>query len=1273
MKRELQLETQLAKAKAEEKIYHEAMLNEARDTSTKEPACPPLPTEVKGQQTRPLRTNLEPQSRGLPQTALNPDVSEWTTRTKPDPSRYERRSEASSEIAENFLRNVVDLQQQQQHQTQQMFQTQQYRDQQFQQLISHHQEMSLSMSLPDVQVPTFNGDPIDYCYFVRSFQNLIETKTSSDSARLFYLVQYTSGEVQDLMRSCLSMKPQEGYKEATRLLKEKYGQNYKIATTYVDRLVQFPIIKAEDGHALQQFSVLLISCKNTLKEIGYLGKVENPDCLLKIIGKLPFALRLKWRDLADDITSNKSREITFDDVVKFVEKRARALNHPIFGKLNNDSNRSKLNKLQDPKLQDPKTRFNFGVDYRPNESKVKCMMCEGDHILPRCNRFKSESLDGRLKFVRKKGLCYNCLFQGHMVNSCPKNSFCKVTGCQSKHSTFLHPRSYNHDRRDFHSNERYVNSSPIHPREEENDNTNSANDNAQSGCVNATKTSSDVNGAGVIITGLPIVPVKVKCAGSSRTVTTYAFLDAGSNTTFCTEELLKQLGVKGKRTTVSLTTLQNEDNPIDCNTIGLDVFDLNENHMVEIPTVFSTTRLPVSKVSIPLQEDVDKWDHLEGIHLPINLNAEISLLIGNDVPRALEPKQFKECQGNGPYAVRTIFGWTINGPLGRNARTGSHANFIRSDHGLNQQFQKFCNMEFNDTFIDNKFEMSIEDARALEMMESSIQLKSGHYEIALPWKTSSPCLPNNRSVAEHRLELLKRRFARNPALCFKYFDFMDDLLNKGYARTVPTTSIDYPQHPLWYLPHHPVLNPNKPDKVRVVFDCASVFHGSSLNTQLLQGPDLTNNLVGVLTRFREEPVAMMADVESMFHQVNVSPRDYDALRFLWWPGNDLSKEPQEFQMLVHLFGATSSPCCANFALRRTAHDNLDDFDISVIETVKRNFYVDDCLKSVADDEKGITMASDVTQLLARGGFHLTKWVSNSTKVLESIPESERSGSVKNLNFDQPAVERALGVKWDIVTDEFGFKVTIKEKPLTRRGILSIVSSVYDPLGFTAPVLLVAKILMQDLCRSNLAWDDSLESRHAVRWNLWLNELPKIQRLSVGRCVKPPSAERIVSTQLHNFADASQSGYGAVSYLRFKDVNDNIHCSFVMGKSRVAPIKETTIPRLELSAAVVATRLERMIRNESDIKIDRSIFWTDSTCVLSYLTSTSKRFKTFVANRVSTIRETSSPSQWRYVNSAQNPADDASRGLSAEALLKNQRWLRGPEFLWKSEDRLATSY
>ena len=421
-----------------------------------------------------------------------------------------------------------------------------------------------------------------------------------------------------------------------------------------------------------------------------------------------------------------------------------------------------------------------------------------------------------------------------------------------------------------------------------------------------------------------------------------------------------------------------------------------------------------------------------------------------------------------------------------------------------------------------------------------------------------------------------------------------------------------------------MFNPNKPDKLRVVFDCAAVYHGTSLNDQL--GPDLTNSLVGVFLRFRENPVALMADIEAMFHQVRITPNDYDALRYLWWPNNDLNVKPDEYQMLVHLFGATSSPSYANFALRKTADDNANDFDPSISDIVKKKFYVDDCLKSVPDDQEGVKVAKKLPELLSRGGFHLTKWASNSAVVIESIPESERAGGVKDLNFSQPTIQRALGTHWDVVTDEITFKVTIKEKPPTRRGLLSIVSSIYDPLGLVAPFVLPAKILLQELCRDNLSWDDPITERHLMHWSVWIGELPKIHNFRVPRCIKPATLKEIASSQLHTFADASERGYGAVSYIRFEDMSGKIHCSFMIAKSRVAPLKKTTIPRMELLAAVCAARLDKLVRKESDLDLKSSLLWTDSTCVLGYLNNTTKRYQTFVANRVATIRETTESTQ-----------------------------------------------
>ena len=181
---------------------------------------------------------------------------------------------------------------------------------------------------------------------------------------------------------------------------------------------------------------------------------------------------------------------------------------------------------------------------------------------------------------------------------------------------------------------------------------------------------------------------------------------------------------------------------------------------------------------------------------------------------------------------------------------------------------------------------------------------------------------------------------------------MNDYLSKGHAAKLNSDELLPTKGKfVWYLPHYPVFHPRKPGKVRVVFDCAAKFLGVSLNDMLLQGPDLNNNLIGVLMRFREEPVAIVADIESMFHQVRLDPEDCDALRFLWWPSGDLSQSLEEYKMVVHVFGATSSPSCTGFCLLKTAEGNQNEFPAGVVRTVRRNFYVDDCLKSLKTSQE----------------------------------------------------------------------------------------------------------------------------------------------------------------------------------------------------------------------------------------------------------------------------------------------------------------------------------
>jgi len=215
---------------------------------------------------------------------------------------------------------------------------------------------------------------------------------------------------------------------------------------------------------------------------------------------------------------------------------------------------------------------------------------------------------------------------------------------------------------------------------------------------------------------------------------------------------------------------------------------------------------------------------------------------------------------------------------------------------------------------------------------------------------------------------------------------------------VPQSELQRSDGAVWYLPHHGVTSEHKPGKLRVVFDCAAKFKKVSLNECMLQGPDLTNKLIGVLMRFRQDSIALMADIESLFHQVRVTPQDCDVLRFLWWPRGDLCQEPEEYRMTVHLFGGVWSPSCASYALRRTAEDNRSEFSEEIVGCVHRDFYVDDFVKSVSSQQVAIHIVEELMEMLRRGGFHLTKWISNDRTVMQTISESERAKVVKGLDL-----------------------------------------------------------------------------------------------------------------------------------------------------------------------------------------------------------------------------------------------------------------------------------
>jgi hypothetical protein len=552
--------------------------------------------------------------------------------------------------------------------------------------------------------------------------------------------------------------------------------------------------------------------------------------------------------------------------------------------------------------------------------------------------------------------------------------------------------------------------------------------------------------------------------------------------------------------------------------------------------------------------------------------------------------------------------------------------------------------------------MSVNDQEALTMMRNSIVYRGGHYEVALPWKKNAGTLPDNRRTAEARLWQLRRRFRSSAQLEAKYTDAIDEYLKRGYAEPVPDNV--KPGARTWYLPHHPVLHPAKPNKIRVVFDCASLTNGCSLNQQLLSGPDLVNSMLGVLWRFRWQPVAVVSDIEAMFHQVRVPEHDRDALRFLWWSQPDKSSSPEEFRMCVHLFGATSSPSCASFALQQTIDDNAGDFPSIVSKIARSSFYVDDCLVSYANETDAVEISKQLKEMLLRGGFNLTKWVSNRATVTQQLSDTLEEQPISAFPLEQ----QVLGIIWNLKDDHLRLRLPPLPENLSKRSLLSFLATIYDPMGLAAPVVLVVKLLFQRLCVEKVPWDDSLTAGHLEVWRKWSNSVHLLAELSIPRCFSTESMHAIHAMHLHVFSDACESGYGAAVYLSLSTSGSATSLHFLYGKSRVAPNKPVSIPRLELAAAALAAKMASLVREELCLTKFPVTYWTDSLIVLHSIKNDSKRFPAYVTNRLCVIRSLSEPVDWRYVPSKFNPADLASRGVQANDRRRLRIWLKGPDFL-----------
>ncbi|XP_049896027.1 uncharacterized protein LOC126387557 [Epinephelus moara] len=517
-------------------------------------------------------------------------------------------------------------------------------------LLVHQQSLS---SMPKKEIQVFDGDPLQYQMFIKSFEHSIESKNQSHKDCLYYLEQYTRGQPRELVRSCLHMAPDRGFRKAKSLLQEHFGNEHKIATAYMERALSWSSIKADDTKALQAYTLFLRGCCNTMEDINYMHELDMPSNMLIVIKKLPYRLRDIWRTMACNFQEEHNQRATFKNMVDFLEKQVKILTHPIFGDIKDTPTVSKdvrKSKSQPyPKLKgsifattvtDAEKKNDKGTKEKESLSAAvkNCLFCGGGHALEMCSQLEMRTHNEKIAYLKENGVCFGCLCKGHISKDCRKRLSCNI--CGLKHPSMLH----------------------IHQRRSEMEGQADVKKVTKPSAVASVQTSG-LTGAGEDNCKLSIVPVQVKARKGNLTVHTYAFLDPGSNASFCTVGLMNKLNLQGRRSNILLRTMGQRKVVETSIVSGLEVAGLDGRKFCDLPGIYTQKTMPVHKGNIPHQNDINCWPHLRDVHLP-EIDSEIELLIGSDVPKALEPLDVIRSVGDGPYAVKTMLGWTVNGPLG---------------------------------------------------------------------------------------------------------------------------------------------------------------------------------------------------------------------------------------------------------------------------------------------------------------------------------------------------------------------------------------------------------------------------------------------------------------------------------------------------------------------------------------------------------------------------------------------------------------------------------
>ncbi|XP_047019136.1 uncharacterized protein LOC124629667 [Helicoverpa zea] len=978
--------------------------------------------------------------------------------------------------------------------------------------------------------------------------------------------------------------------------------------------------KAIIGESATDIKNLLSTTTDCLESIKNLDIDLASILIIHIITeKLDKVTRRAWElkvssDPKDDLP-------TFDELKEFLVNRFRAL----------ENLETKVERV-------PKTTRALHV---VKDKGVSCTFCTGEHKLSSCPKFIKESTENRRNFVLKNKLCFICLLSNHSVKFCKNTLKCQV--CKRRHHSLLHPQGVVGSEVGEGSSAARAETSSVTYEGNKDANQAEGSKTHVVSCL-ATGTRKTV----LLTTAL----IKVESKdGSYRVVR--ALLDQGSQGSFVTESTVQYLGLHKTPSKQVVIGVGGDKSATAKSSVILTLRSRIDPSVVIRVNAFVlksvTALLPSTKVTRVEWVDLTDDDLADPEYYRPN---KIDVLLGADVYSQVIQEGIKKNVTGTLLAQDTKLGWILSGTLDVDQTINSHITVMHSRVEGDDMLRKFWELEEPS---GTKEMLTEEETKCEELFKTTTTRdKDGRYVVRLPLRDTNLVDRGveSKGVAEKRLKGLEARLAKNDKLKVEYAKVIQEYLSLNHMVEVS----DRDNIKGVYLPHHAVIREDKETtKVRVVFDASCKYsNGRSLNDDLMVGPSLQDELRHIIMRWRVHRICIVSDIIKMYRQVLVNRQDTPLQRILWRDSPE--KETKAYELITVTFGTASAPYLAVKALQQLAVDECGD-NLDMAKIIVNDFYMDDLMSGAETKEDAFKIYTEITKILGKGGFKLQKWKSNCQELLNKI----RDGNDEALQIKIDELTKILGLTWNARDDCFQYSLELKPLagPVTKRKIIADIARLFDPLGWLAPSIIVAKTMIQKLWLAGLQWDEEVPKNLLKEWVTYRENLASLVDLKIPRWL---NTGKKVKQELYGFSDASKLAYAAVVYLRVVDEMGVIYVSLIASKTKVAPVKQVSIPRLELCGAVLLTKLILEVADVMNIQKENLYAFTDSEVVLAWLNSHPSRWKTFVANRVSEILSNLDTHHWAHVASKQNPADCASRGICPSELSKVSLWWEGPNFL-----------